>query len=56
VPSDASGFREDFQGKDPEYAKFNVVLHKGADGEMVLTRVPLTTVREDLQKIIEENK
>jgi succinate dehydrogenase / fumarate reductase flavoprotein subunit len=49
-------FRDDFPNKEAEYGKFNIVIHKGSSGEMVVTRVPLGPVREDLQKIIEENK
>ncbi|MCC7382535.1 MAG: fumarate reductase/succinate dehydrogenase flavoprotein subunit [Deltaproteobacteria bacterium] len=49
-------FREDFQAKDPEYAKFNIVLKKGKNGEMELRREPLTPMREDLAQVIEGEK
>ncbi|HEU0120133.1 MAG TPA: fumarate reductase/succinate dehydrogenase flavoprotein subunit [Bryobacteraceae bacterium] len=49
-------FRDDFPEKSAEYGKFNIVLHKGADGEPVLTRVPLREMPSELQQIIEEMK
>jgi succinate dehydrogenase / fumarate reductase flavoprotein subunit len=49
-------FRDDFPNKDPNYGKFNIVIRRGSGGEMQVTREPLTEMREDLKKIIEENK
>jgi succinate dehydrogenase / fumarate reductase flavoprotein subunit len=49
-------FREDFPNKDPESAKFNLVLKKGADGEMQMRKEPIAPIRADLQQIIEEMK
>jgi succinate dehydrogenase / fumarate reductase flavoprotein subunit len=49
-------FRDDYPNKDPEYGKFNITIRKGPDGEMVVAREPLPPMREDLQRIIEENK
>ena len=49
-------FRDDFPDKDPVYAKFNILVRRGANGEMQVTREPLPEVRPDLKKIIEENK
>jgi succinate dehydrogenase / fumarate reductase flavoprotein subunit len=45
-------FRDDFPEKNPEYAKFNIVLKKGSDGQMVLRREPIAPLRPDLQEII----
>jgi succinate dehydrogenase / fumarate reductase flavoprotein subunit len=49
-------FREDYPNKDPESAKFNLVLKKGADGSMQMRKEPVMAIREDLQQIIEEMK
>ena len=49
-------FRDDFPEKDPAYAGFNLVVSKGDDGEMKLTRRPLPPMPAELQQIIEENK
>jgi succinate dehydrogenase / fumarate reductase flavoprotein subunit len=49
-------FRDDFPNKDLNYGKFNIVVRRGSGGEMQVTREPLPDMREDLKKIIEENK
>ena len=49
-------FREDFEDKDETFGSINITQHKGADGEMVINRVPVTPLREDLAAIIEENR
>ncbi len=49
-------FREDFEDKDDAFGSINITQHKGVDGEMVINRVPVTPLREDLAAIIEENR
>ena len=49
-------FREDYPGKDPAYASFNVATRQGRDGEMLLRREPVAEMRADLKQIVEENK
>jgi succinate dehydrogenase / fumarate reductase flavoprotein subunit len=49
-------FRDDFPEKDPEAAKFNIVVRQGADGEMQLERVPIPELPAELQHVIEEMK
>ena len=49
-------FRDDFPDKDPAYATFNIVVRRGANGEIQVAREPLTDIRADLKQIIEENK
>ena len=49
-------FRDDFPEKSVECGKFNIVVHKGADGEPVLTRTPLKEMTAELKQIIEEMK
>jgi succinate dehydrogenase / fumarate reductase flavoprotein subunit len=49
-------FREDYPEKDSEYGRFNVVVRKGADGEMELERCPLPSLPQELAQIIQEMK
>jgi succinate dehydrogenase / fumarate reductase flavoprotein subunit len=49
-------FRDDFPAKDEQCGKFNIVVRKGQQGEVRLTREPIPPMREDLQQIIEEMK
>ena len=49
-------FREDFQEKSGDFAKFNTLLRKDANGKMVLSHLEKPKMREDLQEIIEANK
>lgn len=49
-------FREDFPEKSETYAKMNVTLKKGLDGNIEVQQVPKKAVREDLKQIIDELK
>ena len=49
-------FRDDYPAKDPAYAGFNIVLRRGDDGEMQLSREPIPPLRADLADIVEANK
>ena len=49
-------FRDDFPEKDPAAAKFNIVVRKGADGAMHLTREPIPPLTQEMAQIIEEEK
>jgi succinate dehydrogenase / fumarate reductase flavoprotein subunit len=49
-------FRDDFPAKGKQYDGFNIVVRKGAGGEMQLTREQILPMREDLQQIIQEIK
>jgi succinate dehydrogenase / fumarate reductase flavoprotein subunit len=49
-------FREDFQSKDPEWSKYNVVVRKGSDGKMVVERVKIPDIPGELKQVIEENQ
>lgn len=49
-------FRDDYPDKDPQYGTFNVTVRKGADGDMVLERVPIPPMPAELKAIIEEMK
>ena len=47
-------FREDFPGKDPEFAKFNYSLKKSADGGMEISKIPIPEMPDYLKEVIEE--
>jgi succinate dehydrogenase / fumarate reductase, flavoprotein subunit len=49
-------FREDFPDKSNEFGEVNISVKKATNGEMELKRIPKQKLRDDLQKIVEENK
>jgi succinate dehydrogenase / fumarate reductase flavoprotein subunit len=49
-------FREDYPDRDPAYGTFNLVVRKGARGEMQMERLPIPAMPEALRAIIEEMK
>lgn len=49
-------FREDFPEKSEEYAKFNSIVVKGADGNMIMKHVPIKPLSDVQKAAIEENK
>lgn len=49
-------FREDFPGKDAEWGKHNIVIRRGADGEMQVETRALTPMPDELKAVIEEMK
>jgi succinate dehydrogenase / fumarate reductase, flavoprotein subunit len=49
-------FREDFPNKDEEFGKVNLIVCKGADGEMRLSREPVPEISAELKEIIKEMK
>src|SRR4029079_3906315 len=49
-------FRDDYPEKDPSFGKFNIVVRRGPGGEMQVSREPIPEMRDDLKRIIEENK
>jgi len=49
-------FREDFPGKDSEWGKYNIVIRRGADGEMQVERRSLSPMPDELKRVIEEMK
>jgi succinate dehydrogenase / fumarate reductase flavoprotein subunit len=49
-------FRDDFPEKDPASATFNLIVRKGKDGEMQVSREPLPKMADELKQIIEEMK
>ena len=49
-------FRDDYPEQGRAGGKFNIVVRKGPNGEVQITREPIPPMREDLQQIIEEMK
>jgi succinate dehydrogenase / fumarate reductase, flavoprotein subunit len=49
-------FREDFPNKDAEWGKYNIVVRRGADGEMQAEKRALPPIPEELKAVIEEMK
>ena len=49
-------FREDFPNKDAEWGKYNIVVRRGADGEMQAEKRALPPIPDELKAVIEEMK
>jgi succinate dehydrogenase / fumarate reductase flavoprotein subunit len=49
-------FREDYPSKDPEWGKLNIVVKRGADGEMLVEKRVLPPMPDELQAVIQEMK
>jgi succinate dehydrogenase / fumarate reductase flavoprotein subunit len=49
-------FRDDFPEKDAAAARFNIVIRKGDDGRMRLTREPISEMPAELKRIVEDQK
>ena len=49
-------FRDDFPNKDPEWARYNIVIERGDDGEMRVEKRPIQAMPDELKNIIEEMK
>jgi succinate dehydrogenase / fumarate reductase, flavoprotein subunit len=49
-------FRDDFPAKDAQYGTFNIVVRKGPNGEMQITRETIAPMRDELKQIIQEMK
>src|SRR5437660_1763171 len=49
-------FRDDYPDKDPAFGKFNVVVRKGRDGRMELSRADIPEMPAELKRVIEMMK
>jgi succinate dehydrogenase / fumarate reductase flavoprotein subunit len=49
-------FRDDFPGKDPEWGKYNNVIRRGSEGEMIVEQRPIPPLPPELKAVIEEMK
>jgi succinate dehydrogenase / fumarate reductase flavoprotein subunit len=49
-------FRDDYPEKEPAGSSYNIVIRKGDDGQMRLSREPIREMPAELKKVIEEQK
>jgi succinate dehydrogenase / fumarate reductase flavoprotein subunit len=49
-------FRDDCPDKADRWGKLNLVVRKGANGEMELAEAPIPEMPAELKRVIEENK
>jgi len=49
-------FRDDYPEKDKAYSTFNLIVRKGGDGRMEVTRASIPEMPIELKQIIEEMK
>jgi succinate dehydrogenase flavoprotein subunit len=49
-------FRDDHPEKVDAFGKLNIIVRKGRDGEMTITRQPIPEMPAELKRIIEENR
>jgi len=49
-------FRDDYPTKSDEYSGFNIVVSKGASGEVQLRREPIPQMPDELKQVIQEMK
>jgi succinate dehydrogenase / fumarate reductase, flavoprotein subunit len=49
-------FREDYPGKDAEWGKHNIIVKRGANGEMLVEKRALLPMPAQLQAVIQEMK
>jgi succinate dehydrogenase / fumarate reductase flavoprotein subunit len=49
-------FREDFPGKDAEWGKHNIIVKRGADGEMLVEKRALPPMPDELKAVVQEMK
>lgn len=49
-------FRDDYPEKSAEFGTFNIVVRRGPDGEMQISREPLPAMSPELQAVIQEMK
>jgi len=49
-------FRDDYPEKNPDYGTFNITVKQASNGDMQITRVPISDLPAELKQVIEENK
>ena len=49
-------FREDYPDKAAAFGNVNIMIKRGADGEVVVSHVPIPEMPEELKKVIEAQK
>ncbi len=49
-------FREDYPDKDAAWGRMNIIVRKGRDGRMDVSRIPIPEMPEELKRVIEAMK
>ena len=49
-------FRDDYPEKADDFGHVNIIVRKGRDGDMTITRQPIPDMPPELKRIIEENR
>jgi len=49
-------FRDDYPEKSAEWAKYNLKITKGRDGNPSIERMPVCPLTDEMKKCIEEQK
>jgi succinate dehydrogenase flavoprotein subunit len=49
-------FRDDYPEKDSAYGRFNILIQRGQDGKMQLSREPIPELPAELKLVLEEQK
>jgi succinate dehydrogenase / fumarate reductase flavoprotein subunit len=49
-------FREDYPDKDPAFGRVNIIVRKGPDGRMEVSRAPIPELPEELKQVIDKMK
>ena len=49
-------FREDYPEKSPEFGNVNIMVRRGPDGRMQVSRIPIPAMPDHLKAVIEEQK
>jgi succinate dehydrogenase / fumarate reductase flavoprotein subunit len=49
-------FREDYPEKSSEFGNVNVMVKRGPDGSMQVSRIPIAPMPDHLKQVIEEQK
>ena len=55
-PAVGGHFREDYPQKADEYSTFNIMVKRGSDGRVQVSRVPIPAMPDYLKDVIEEQK
>ena len=49
-------FRDDYPDKDPAWGRMKIIVRKGRDGRMDVSRLPIPDMPEELKRVIETMK
>jgi succinate dehydrogenase / fumarate reductase flavoprotein subunit len=49
-------YRDDYPAKDPRFGQVNILVRKGEDGSMLVSKRPIPEMPAELKRVIEEMK